>query len=336
MRAYELQGPGLDRLARVERPSPSPRASEIVVRIRAASLNYRDLLVATDRYGRSPIRYPLVPLSDGAGEVIRAGDAVTRFKPGDRVLGNFFQKWSDGRFDSEKAASALGGAIDGVLAEEVALEESACVAVPANLSFEEASTLPCAGLTAWVGLVSLGKLQASDSVLAMGTGGVSIFALQIAKAFGCRVILTSSRDEKLERGREIGADETINYKERPDWDECVRELTSGNGVDQLLEVGGAKTLPQSLAAVRPGGHLCLVGQLTGAAGDREQAAKNERGVRVDSVYVGSAQNLREFCEFVEKSSLRPVIDRAFGFDDVRGAYECLQREAHFGKIVLRL
>jgi NADPH:quinone reductase-like Zn-dependent oxidoreductase len=335
MRAYELQGAGLDRLVRVERPSPEPGASQVVVRMCAASLNYRDVMVATDRYGRTPIKYPLVPVSDGAGEVIRVGSSVTRFKPGDRVLGNFFQKWDDGRFDSEKAASALGGAIDGVLAEEFAFEERGCVPVPASLSYEEAATLPCAGLTAWMGLVVLGKLKPSDTVLAMGTGGVSIFALQIAKASGCRVILTSSHDEKLERGRDLGADESINYKDRPDWDECARELTSGGGVDQLLEVGGEKTLPISLGAVRPGGHLCLVGLLTGAAADRDAAAKNERGVRVDSVYVGSTQALREFCEFVEKSALRPVIDRAFGFDDVRGAYEYLEKGAHFGKIVVR-
>lgn len=335
MRVFELQGPGLERLVPADRASPEPGASQVIVRMRAASLNYRDLLVATDRYGRTPIRYPLVPLSDGAGEVLRVGAAVTRFRPGDRVLGNFFQKWDDGRFDSEKAASALGGAIDGVLAEEVALEERCCVHVPTPLSYEEAATLPCAGLTAWVGLAVLGKLQPTETVLAMGTGGVSVFSLQIAKAFGARVILTSSHDEKLERGRELGADECINYKECPNWDERSRELTSGNGVDQLLEVGGKSTLPTSLASVRPGGHLCLVGLLTGATADRDEAAKNDRGVRVDSVYVGSTQHLREFCEFVEKTALRPVIDRAFDWDDVRGAYEYLQKGAHFGKIVVR-
>lgn len=336
MKAYELRGPGLDTLTEVERPPPEPKETQLIVRMHAASLNYRDLLVATDRYGRGPIHFPLVPLSDGAGEVLRVGSRVSRFRPGDRVIGNFFQQWEQGPFDSHKAASALGGATDGVLAEEVAFEETGVVRIPSALSFEEAATLPCAGLTAWVGLVKLGNLAASHTVLAMGTGGVSIFALQIAKAFGARVLLTSSNDAKLERGRELGADETINYRETTDWDGRARDLTGGEGVDQLLEVGGAATLPRSLAAVRPGGHLCLVGLLSGSISDREEAAKNRRGVRVDSVYVGPTQDLREFCAFLEKSSLRPVIDRAFSFDEVRGAYEYLQKQAHFGKVVIRL
>ncbi|HET9933682.1 MAG TPA: NAD(P)-dependent alcohol dehydrogenase [Polyangiaceae bacterium] len=336
MKVYELRGPGLDSLVQAERPEPQPSETQLVVRMRAASLNYRDLLVATDRYGRGPIPFPLVPLSDGAGEVLRVGSRVTRFQPGERVLGNFFQKWEEGPFDSQKAASALGGAIDGVLAEEVALEESGAAHVPNGLSFEEAATLPCAGLTAWVGLVRLGKLAATDTVLAMGTGGVSIFALQIGKAVGAKVILTSSHDEKLARGRELGADESINYRETTDWDAQARALTGGDGVDQLLEVGGAATLPRSLAAVRPGGHLCLVGLLSGSTSDRGEAAKNQRGVRVDSVYVGSTQDLREFCAFIEKYSLRPVIDRAFSFDEARGAYDYLQKQAHFGKVVIRL
>jgi len=211
MRAYELRGHGLENLALAERPEPRPGPGQLLVRMRAASLNYRDLLVARGRYGRGGVRLPLVPLSDGAGEVVETGLGATRFGAGDRVAGAFFQRWVDGPLDEEKAASALGGAVDGVLAERVVLEETGAVRVPDHLSFEEAAALPCAGVTAWVGLFALGRLRPGETVLAMGTGGVSIFALQFAKMAGARVILTSSSDEKLERGRELGADETINY-----------------------------------------------------------------------------------------------------------------------------
>lgn len=334
MRAYELRGNGVETLTLVERPRPRPGPGQVLVRIRATSLNYRDLLVASGSYSRGGAQRPLVPLSDGAGEVIALGPGVTRLRPGDRVAGNFFQRWIDGPPDDASRASALGGAIDGVLAEEVVLEADAAVRFPEHLGFEEAATLPCAGVTAWIGLFENGKLQPGETVLAMGTGGVSIFALQLAKAAGARVILTSSDDAKLARGKALGADETINYRTTPAWDAAARALTGGRGVDHLLEVGGASTLPTSLRAIREGGHLSLVGLLGGTRADPEAAARNDRAIRVDAIYVGSVRHFEGLNALVARARLRPVIDRVFPFDQAREAFEHLRAGAHFGKIVV--
>ncbi|HEX9051522.1 MAG TPA: NAD(P)-dependent alcohol dehydrogenase [Anaeromyxobacter sp.] len=335
MRAYELRGNGVETLTRVERERPRPGPGQVLVRVRATSLNYRDLLVASGTYTRGgPPKRPLVPLSDGAGEVVEAGPGVTRLRPGDRVAGAFFQRWIDGPFDAAKGASALGGAIDGILAEEVVLEADAALRFPGHLSFEEAATLPCAGVTAWVGLFVLGGLKPGETVLAMGTGGVSIFALQLAKAAGARVILTSSHDDKLARGKALGADAVVNYRTTPEWDAAARALTGGRGVDHVLEVGGATTLPRSLRALREGGHLALVGLLGGERGDPDVAARNDRGVRVDSVYVGSVRHLEALDEAIARATLRPVVDRVFPFERAREAYEHLRSGAHFGKIVV--
>ncbi len=335
MRAYELRGNGVETLALVERPRPRPGPGQVLVRVHAASLNYRDLMVASGTYTRGgPPKRPLVPLSDAAGEVLEVGPGVTRLGAGDRVAGNFFQRWIDGPFDAEKGASALGGAIDGVLAEEVVLDADAAVRFPDHLSLEEAATLPCAAVTAWVGLFELGGLNAGETVLAMGTGGVSIFALQLAKAAGARVILTSSHDEKLARGKALGADAGVNYRTTPRWDEAARALTGGRGVDHLLEVGGATTLPVSLRAVREGGHVALVGLLGGQRGDLETARRNDRGVRVDSVYVGSVRHFEAMNAAIARAGLRPVVDRVFPFERAREAYEHLASGAHFGKVVV--
>ncbi|HZU84082.1 MAG TPA: NAD(P)-dependent alcohol dehydrogenase [Polyangiaceae bacterium] len=336
MRTYELRAKSLESLTLVERPSPRPGPGQVVVRVRAASLNYRDLLVATGRYPLGEPRLPLVPLSDAAGEVVETGAKVTLVKPGDRVAGAFFQKWIDGPFDAEKAGSALGGAIDGVLSEYVVLEEAAAVKIPAALSFDEAATLPCAGVTAWVALKVLGGLSAGQTVLAMGTGGVSIFALQIAKMLGARVIVTSSRDDKLARAKALGADGIINYRSTPEWDARARELTGGRGVDHLLEVGGAATLPTSLRAVREGGHLTLVGLLGGAPADRAAATQNDRGVRVDSVYVGSVRHFESMNDAIERAGMHPVVGRVFPFEQARAAYDYLESGEHFGKVVVRV
>jgi len=335
MRAYQLTNPGLESLTLVELPMPEPGPGQVLVRMRASSLNYRDLLVATNRYGRGLPPYPLIPLSDGAGEIISVGDGVQRLKVGDRVIGNFFQQWFDGPFDKAKGASALGGAIDGVLAEFVLFNEAAAVRIPESLSFEEASTLPCAGLTAWVALVTAGELKPSDTVLVMGTGGVSIFGLQIAKQLGAHVIITSSDDEKLARARQLGADEFVNYKKSPDWDESVLELTSGRGVDQVLEVGGSETLPLSLRATRVGGHIALIGLLTGSFPNVDAAKQNDRRARISSIYVGSAHQLSNLCEFIGLGHWRPVVDRVFSFEAVAEAYGYLEAQKHFGKIVVR-
>jgi NADPH:quinone reductase-like Zn-dependent oxidoreductase len=337
MRTYELRGRGLDTLTLAERPIPRPGPGQVLVRMHAASLNYRDLLVATGRYGRGELRYPLVPLSDGAGEVVDVGSGVTRLAPKDRVASAFFQKWVDGPFDAAAGNSALGGAIDGVLSEYVVLEEAGAVKFPDFLSYAEAATLPCAAVTAWVGLMELGRKLGPDQVLlTMGTGGVSVFALQLAKALGARVIATSSHDAKLARVKELGADHTINYRRTEAWDEEARKLTQGRGVDALLEVGGEGTLPRSLRAVRDDGQLVLVGLLTGNRGDPSQASADAARVRVDSVYVGSVRHFEHLNAVIERAQIQPVIDRVFPFESAPGAYRHLESGAHFGKIVIRV
>ena len=262
MKAYEIQGDGgIDALALVERPSPEPGPGQIKVRVRANSLNYRDL--NTVRYPeRMGLAFPRVPNSDGAGEVIALGEGVAEFKPGDRVAGCFFQDWAAGEVTPGAMASAMGGAVDGMAAEEVLLNERGAVAVPDHLSLEEAATLPCAALTAWHALVVKGGLKAGDTVLLLGTGGVSVFALQFAVMMGARAIVTSKSDEKLERAKAMGAWATVNYEATPDWAKAVREITGGRGVDHVVEVGGAGTLEASIEAVRLGGHIALIGVLT--------------------------------------------------------------------------
>jgi NADPH:quinone reductase-like Zn-dependent oxidoreductase len=328
MRAYELRGGGIAGLTLVERPPPRPGPGQVLVAMRAASINYRDLAIADQ------IKKVRIPLSDGAGEVIETGPGVTSIAPGARVAGAFFQRWVDGPFDPSLRSWALGGPIDGVLAEQVVLEETGVTGFPDTLSFEEAACLPCAGVTAWVGLVEHGGLEAGETVLAMGTGGVSVFSLQLAKSMGARVILTSSHDEKLARGRSLGADEVINYQEVPDWDLRARELTGGRGVDHILEVGGAGTIDRSIRATRVGGPISIVGLLSGSWPSRE--TKNERGLRVDEVYVGSLRHFEAFNRAILRSGLRPVVDRVFSFEEARDAYEHVRSGKHFGKIVIRI
>ena len=251
MKAYQLTAAtGPDALRLVELPEPKPARGQVLVRVRATSLNYRDLLVADGRYGK--VALPLIPLSDGAGEIAAVGEGVTRWKTGDRVAGTFFQGWQSGPFRREMANTALGGALNGMLAEYVALSEDGVVAIPPHLSFEEAATLPCAALTAWQALVTRGNVSADETVLLLGTGGVSIFALQFAKMHGARVIITSSSDEKLARAETLGADETINYRSTPDWEKEVFRLTDKAGVDHVVEVGGTGTFVKSLRSVAPG------------------------------------------------------------------------------------
>jgi NADPH:quinone reductase-like Zn-dependent oxidoreductase len=336
MRVHELRGAGLDQLVSIERPMPEPGPGQVLVRVHAVSLNYRDLLIAQGKYGRGALRYPLVPVSDGAGEVVEVGAGVTRVAPGDRVAGTFFQNWTDGPFEASAGASALGGSIDGVLAEQVVLSAEGVVKFPSELSFEEAATLPCAALTAWVSLVERGRLEPDERVLVMGTGGVSVFALQFAKSLGAQVIVTSRSDEKLARAKSLGADGLVNTHKMPDWDAGVRELTIGRGVDHLIEVGGAETLQRSLRCLRDGGHLALVGLLSGAPARREDAENNQRGIRVDSIYVGSRQHFEAMNNAITRFEIRPVIDRAFTFDEARAAYEYLASGQHFGKIVIRI
>lgn len=338
MKAYEIHDrPGLDALTLTERPDPTPGPGQVLLRMRAASLNYRDLLVVRGSYGSSQQPpSPIIPLSDGVGEVVTLGAGVSRVKAGDRVAGTFMPGWVAGEFTQEKAASALGGgSIDGVLAEFVVLREEAVVPVPEHLSDEEAATLPCAGVTAWYSLFVGGSLKAGESVLLLGTGGVSLFALQFAKSAGARVILTSSSDEKLARARTLGANETINYKAVPDWDNRVLELTGGRGVDYVVEVGGADTINKSLKAVRWGGQISLMGVLTGFAAEVSTASILSKNVRVQGVYVGSREMFEGMNRAIGQNKLRPVVDRVFPFMEARAALEYLESGQHFGKVVIR-
>ncbi|MDR3568665.1 MAG: NAD(P)-dependent alcohol dehydrogenase [Syntrophobacteraceae bacterium] len=324
-------GHGIENLSVLNCDVPKPGLGQVLVKIKAASLNYRDQLVIAGKYPAKPL--PLIPFSDGSGEVIEVGESVTRWKAGDRVAGIFFQKWQSGRLDEIKANSALGGAIDGVLAEYVVFEESGLVAVPEHLSYEEAATLPCAAVTAWNALTS-GSITCGQSVLTLGTGGVSMFAVQLAKAAGTRVIATSSSDAKLDRLKRIGADELINYKATPDWENRVLELTGGSGVDIVVEVGGVGTFAKSLKAVRFGGHMSLVGVLTGSAGEANPTGAIRKNVRMQGIFVGSKEMFESMSRVLALHKIRPVVDRVFGFDSVKEALGHMKSGNHVGKVVV--
>lgn len=335
MKAYELQGSfGIDSLKPVERPDPEPGAGQVLLRMRAWSLNYRDLLIVTGLYNPK-LRLPFTPLSDGVGEVVAVGSGVTRVKAGDRVAGIFMQQWVEGEITEAKSRSALGGAIDGLFAEQVVLDAEGVVHVPPHLTDEEAGTLPCAAVTAWRALVTEGRLKAGDTVLIQGTGGVSLFALQFARAHGARVIATSSSDAKLARVRELGAVDGINYRTTADWGQRVRELTGGRGVDHIVEVGGAGTFAQSMAAVRMGGRISLIGVLSGA-GQVNPTPILMKSVCVQGIFVGSRAMFEEMNRAISVHQMRPVVDRVFAFEELHEALRHLESAAHFGKIVLRL
>jgi NADPH:quinone reductase-like Zn-dependent oxidoreductase len=336
MKAVRVHKVGdIDGLQLEELPDPKPGPGQVRVRVRAASLNYRDLMVVKGVYARG-LATPLVPLSDGAGEVVEIGAGVTRFAVGARVAGCFMPGWVEGAIDDAKAKSSLGAGNAGMLAEQVVLPAHGVVAMPERLTFEEAATLPCAGVTAWNALVENGRLTAGETVLTLGTGGVSLFALQFAKAAGARVILTSSSDEKLARTKKLGADETINYKATPDWDKSARDLTGGRGVDHVVEVGGAGTLPRSLKAVRLGGHVALIGVLSGGAGEFNPISVLMKAVRLQGIYVGSRVMFEGMNRAVALNKIKPAIDRVFPMDEVRAAYRHMESGAHFGKIVVRV
>jgi NADPH:quinone reductase-like Zn-dependent oxidoreductase len=335
MRLYRLpKATGLDDLTLAEANRPTPGRGQVLVRMRAASLNYRDLMVASGRYGAGPLPPDLVPLSDGAGEVAEIGAGVTRVAPGDRVAGIFMQSWLGGEQEPEHGRSALGGAIDGVLAEYVVFDAQGVVPIPPHLSFEQAATLPCAAVTAWNALYGLQPLRPGETVLILGTGGVSIFALQFAHAAGARVIATSSSDEKLARARAMGASDGINYRGTPEWQDAVRALTDGRGVDHVVEVGGAGTLGRSLGAARRGGVVSLIGVLT--QGELDPMRLFRSGAIVRPVYVGSRQMFEAMNRLIALHRLEPVIDRVFAFDEAKQAYHYLQAAGHVGKVVIRI
>ncbi|MCU1259642.1 MAG: NADPH:qui reductase or related Zn-dependent oxidoreductase [Bryobacterales bacterium] len=326
MKVYEIrETKGIESLQVAEREEPSPGYGEAKVKMKAASLNYRDLSVARGAYGRG-VSLPLIPLSDGAGEVVELGPGVTRWAVGDRVAGIFMQKWICGGVDDAKAKSALGGAIDGVLAEYVVFNQEGLVRIPDHLSFEEAATLPCAGVTAWHGL---NGIKPGDSVLVQGTGGVSIFALQFALIAGAQVVATSSSDAKLARVREMGASRTINYKTTPDWEKAAA------GVDYVIEVGGAGTLAKSMKAVRMGGTISLIGVLTGNTGEVNPTPLLMKTIRLQGIYVGSRDMFEAMNRAIALRGMHPIIDRVFPFPEAREAYKYLESGAHFGKVVIK-
>jgi NADPH:quinone reductase-like Zn-dependent oxidoreductase len=334
MRAYEVRQFGIENLALVEREEPRAEGREVVVKFHAASLNYRDLMFVKGTY-HPKAKLPTVPFSDGAGEVVATGGDVTRWKTGDRVCPIFTQGWLEGEPSMQKNRTALGGGdLDGVLRDYGAFDENSLVKIPDALSFEEAATLPCAAVTAWNALVNSGKLKAGETVLTLGTGGVSIFALQFAKMHGARVIATSSSDEKLERARELGADFTVNYRSAPDWDREVLSLTNRTGVDHVVEVGGAGTLSKSLNSARVGGHVALIGVLA-SGGDFDPRSILMKSIRVQGILVGSRRMFEEMNSAIEANGLKPVIGQTFPFEEAREALRYMESGSHFGKIVIK-
>lgn len=337
MKAYEINEFGIDNLTLTEREQPQPQSNEVKVKFHATSLNYRDLMVVRGDYNPR-LKRPLVPFSDGAGEVTEIGDAVTKFKVGDRVMPAFMQGWVDGAIDFQKARTALGGDLDGCLREFGKFDENGLVCIPDHFSYEEAATLPCAAVTAFHALFESGGMRSDDSVLLLGTGGVSIFALQFAAALGTRVIITSSNDEKLERAKELGATDLINYKEREDWDAAVLELTGKRGVDHVVEVGGAGTIGRSLKAVKMGGYIAVIGALSGAVNDGINPVNVlMKSVRLQGIYVGSRQMFENLTRMLSQYvHIKPVIDKTFEFSEVKDALKYMESGAHFGKIVVKI
>ncbi len=336
MKACQITGTdGLSSLQWVDLPEPKAGHGEVVVRMRAVSLNYRDYMNVTGIKGvTGPI--PRIPCSDGAGEVTAVGEGVSEWKVGDRVVCPFMPSWLDGEFSAYHAARALGGAVDGQLRESANLPAASLLRIPDHLSFEDAAALPCAAVTAWDALVTRGQLKAGETVLIQGTGGVSIFALQFAKLFGARVLAITSSDAKAARLRELGADAVHNYKTDPAWDKWALGQTAGIGVDKVVEIGGPETLNRSISATRFGGHIALIGVLTGTAGDVQTVGILRKGIRLDGIYVGSRTMFAQMLAAMTQSQLKPIIDSTFEAAQVHQAFQHLESGAHFGKIVVRL
>jgi NADPH:quinone reductase-like Zn-dependent oxidoreductase len=318
----------------VEVPMPTAGRNEVLVRVHANSLNRRDLLMLNNQYGPGGSAAGGIPLSDGAGEVIAVGPGVTRFEVGDRVAGIFFADWIDGKRDAAKLASARGGGATGMLADVIVADEQGLVEIPDHLTYEQAATLPCAGVTAWVALFERGNLQAGDYVLLEGTGGVSSFGLLFAAAAGARPIITSSSDEKLARARELGAVGTANYRTNENWQREVRELTGGAGVDQVLEVGGRDTLAKALEAVAYDAHIALIGGLSGFAPSIPVGQVMQLGTVVSGIYVGSRADFEAMNAFIEAHEIVPVVDRVFSFEDAPEAFDFMENGSYFGKLVI--
>lgn len=314
--------------------TPTPGPNEVLVRVRAASLNYRDIIFANGGLGDKA--EGLVPLSDGAGEVEKVGPGVTRVQVGDRVAGTFFQSWTSGKFHAAHHDSALGGALPGMLSEYVVLNEEGLVKIPGYFSYEEAACLPCAAVTVWQGLFARGNVESGEIALTLGTGGASIFTLQMATAQGLKVIVTSSSDQKLQKARQLGAWQTINYKTNPDWEKEVLRLTDGAGVDHVMETAGTETYQQSIKSLAAGGQLVQIGVLTGFDLRPNLFSLQVKNATISGVYVGSRLHFEELNRFLEIHQIHPVIDRAFPFEEAPAAYQYLASGSHFGKVVINI
>ena len=334
MEVWELKEAfGPEHLKKGARPDPTPAPGEVVLAMRAASLNYRDTLMIRGGYGPR-VKVPVIPVSDGVGEVVAVGEGVRRVAVGDRVAPLFFQSWIGGTATSDKFHDTLGGPVDGVLTRLMRIGEQGVSRVPDHLRDEEAACLPCAALTAWSALVTEGGIGPGDTVLVQGTGGVALFAMQFAKMAGARVIMTSSRDDKLARARQLGADETINYRTTPDWDRVAKDLTEGEGCDHVIELGGADTLERSIRAARTGGQVSLIGVLGGAKANVSLPLVVMRNLRLQGVTVGSRDGFEAMCRAIAQHHMRPVVDRVFSFDDVPAAFAHLEAGRHFGKVCI--
>jgi len=334
MKAYIIKtgSTGMEGLQATDLVIPEPGPGQVLVRIRATSLNYRDLAVVTGNYFGGSVQRDTIPLSDGAGEVIAKGEGADRFEVGDRVAGTFFQGWSDGVRPA--TALALGSPLDGVLAEYVAFDQDGVVRIPDHLDYIQAATLPCAGVTAWNALMVHGRIRPGDTVLALGTGGVSIFALQFAQMSGARVIITSSSDEKLARAQALGAEAGINYVEHPEWAKRVLELTGGAGVDHVVEVGGAGTLAQSIQSVGWEGQVSLIGVLSGHEGDTNPHGLMLKAARMQGIFVGNRVMFEQMNRAIAANGMVPVVDRVFPFEEAAEAFGYMTAGSHFGKIVI--
>ena len=335
MQAWRIPSFGLDHLEIVNLADPQPQRGEVLLRVHAVSLNYRDLMVVLGRYNPK-MHLPRIPASDGAGEIVAVGEGVTRVKAGDRVAGIFMQNWIDGAPDAVKTRGALGGDIDGMLSELVVLREEGVVRIPDHLSYEEAATLPCAGVTAWNAVVHAGHVKAGDVVVIQGTGGVSIFALQFAKLLGARVLGTSSSDEKLDRATQLGLDAGLNYRMHPDWDKWVIEQTAGRGADLVVEVGGAGTFRRSLGAVRIGGVVAQIGVLSQSTDAVDIPQILHKQVNLRGIYVGSRTHFDEMNRAIAQHALKPAVDEVFTLHSLPEALHRMEIGSHFGKLVIRV
>lgn len=333
MRVWQISSFGIDSLELVDRPTPEPAPGEVLVRVHSASLNYRDLMMVKGVYNPK-LRLPRIPCSDGAGEVAALGEGVTSWKIGDRVCGIFMQNWLDGPPTPSKVKGALGGDIDGMLAEYVVLKETGLVRFPGHLSFEEAATLPCAAVTAWNAIIA-GNLQPDATVLIQGTGGVSIFALQFAKLKGARVIGISSSDAKLQRACSLGLDKAVDYGETSEWDRWVNDQTNGEGVDLVVEVGGIGTLPRSLRAVKMGGVIAQIGVLSGPAEPIPIPMILHKQVRLQGIYVGSRRHFEEMNNTIASAQLRPIFE-SHPWTEAKAIFKQMEAATHFGKLVLKI